>query len=50
MNTPGLPDFPKKSTLDRKVAVYRANAEAHRHGWHSAGNVRMCKACNERKK
>ena len=48
MTTQGLPDFPKRSTLNRKVEAYRRNAEAHRRGEHADRKVRLCKGCNAR--
>ncbi len=44
MPTQGLPDFPKKRSLERKAARYARLAEAHRRGEHDAP-VRGCKWC-----
>lgn len=46
--TQGLPDFPSRKSLDRKIAAYQRNAEAHRRGDHKDRKVRLCKECNKR--
>lgn len=35
MTTPGLPDFPKKSALARKIAAYEKRGAEHRRGEHT---------------
>lgn len=47
MSTPSLPNPPSVASLNRKIAAYTANAEAHRAGQHRGRRVRLCKACNE---
>jgi hypothetical protein len=46
MSELGLPDFPKRATLDRKVAAYARKADEHRRGEHAA-TVKGCKACRK---
>lgn len=46
METPSLPNFPTKKSIQSKVAKYKAGAEAHKRGEHAEKPVkRFCVAC-----
>jgi hypothetical protein len=50
VSTPGLPELPTRQSLARKVDAYRRNADAHRRGEHKTRDVKLCKACGERRR
>ena len=43
----GIPDFPSRASVERKIALHKRNYADHEAGKHVSGFVTPCKLCRE---